>query len=90
MVFGLVTLGQILLNLAQGFAFGTGYGSGVRFGFEDVYPFFKNNAQGVMQFLGLSDPEDNEPPNPMQNTYTQSGFKQASGITRQEGFTTLF
>jgi hypothetical protein len=63
-----------LTDLARGFAFGTGYGSGVRFGFEDVYPFFKGNAQKVMGMFGFNDPVIGQP--------SQSGFKQASGLNK--------
>ena len=70
----LTGIGKVLTGLAQGFAFGTGYGSGVRFGFEDVYPYFKGHAESVIKHLF--------PP----NTFTQSGFKQASGITKNQGF----
>lgn len=65
---------KVLSGLAQGFAFGTGYGSGVRFGFEDVYPFFKSNAREMMEWLGLSGTS--------KNPFTQSGFKQASGLNQ--------
>lgn len=42
--------------LAEGFAFGTGYGSGVRFGYNNVYEWFSGLGSKVMGALGLSDP----------------------------------
>lgn len=70
-----MTLLQSIGALAQGFSFGTGYGSGVRFGFEDVYPFLKNNLAEVAKMFDIP--------------FAGSGFKQASGITSQPmGFNT--
>ena len=71
MVLGLTALfsaGKVLMNLAQGFAFGTGYGSGVRFGYEDVYPklreiFGSGGSLGKIPFFG-------------------SGFRQSAGLNK--------
>ena len=71
MVTFLASLITALTDLARGFAFGTGYGSGVRFGFEDVYPFFKGNAGQIIKAFGLGDPVIGQP--------SKSGFKQATG-----------
>lgn len=42
--------------LAEGFAFGTGYGSGVRFGYNNVYSWFKGIGKQALGALGLRDP----------------------------------
>lgn len=65
---GLATVG---LGLAQGFAFGTGYGAGVRFGYEDVYPYLKSNMSDIAKILNIP--------------FASSGFKLASGVTAQQG-----
>ena len=62
---------SIITGLASGFAFGTGYGAGVRFGYEDVYPYLKKNMGGIATML-------NTP-------YVSSGFKLASGVTERQG-----
>lgn len=72
----LITLTSAFQDLLKGFMFGTGYGAGVRFGFQDVYPFFQGQAQSVMQFLGLTAPND---PTQM----AKSGFKTSSGLMNQ-------
>lgn len=38
----------------SGLAFGIGYGTGVRLGYEDVYPLVKDNAQNITRMLGLN------------------------------------
>lgn len=45
-----------LLSLLNGAGFGTGYGAGVRFGYEDVYPSLKSGGQKLWRYfedLGL-------------------------------------
>lgn len=74
MSFNVMTLLSAVSALAQGFSFGTGYGSGVRFGFEDVYPFLKQNLGEIGKILGLP--------------FAGSGFKSASGVNQPMGFNT--
>lgn len=64
-------MGVAGLGLLQGFAFGTGYGAGVRFGYEDVYPYLKNNMGAISQMLDIP--------------FASSGFKLASGVTAHQG-----
>lgn len=52
----LLTAANLLLKFGEGFAFGTGYGSGVRFGYNDVYSFFKGAGNQIMGAMGLNDP----------------------------------
>ena len=64
----LSSFGKSMMNLVQGFAFGTGYGSGVRFGYEDVYPKLKGlmstgGELGKIPFFG-------------------SGFRMSSGLNK--------
>lgn len=40
-----------LSSLVSGFGMGAGYGSGVRFGFEDLYPLFKDNVTALGRAL---------------------------------------
>ena len=61
MVLGLTTLFSTITGLLQGFGFGTGYGSGVRFGYEDLYPLLKTQGQRLLELLGL-------------NSFATSGF----------------
>lgn len=65
------TAAMLPLQGLQGFLFGTGYGAGVRFGYEDVYPYLKKNASGIINML-------NTP-------FASSGFKLASGVTEHQG-----
>lgn len=71
---------KALTGLIQGFGFGTGYGAGVRFGFEDVYPYFRGQAGDILKFLGV-------------NTYARSGYKSGAGFnsppTRQGSWRSL-
>lgn len=49
----------------QGLAFGIGYGTGVRLGYEDVYPLVKDNAKNITRMLGLN--------------FVESGLRSGSG-----------
>ena len=69
MVLGaLATIGA---GLPSGFLFGTGYGAGVRFGYEDVYPYLKGNMSQIANLLNIP--------------FASSGFKLASGVTEKQG-----
>lgn len=62
---------SMLTGLGSGFAFGSGYGAGVRFGYEDVYPYLKGNMSQIANMLKIP--------------FASSGFKLASGVTAQQG-----
>lgn len=65
------TLAPMAMGLGSGFAFGTGYGAGVRFGYEDVYPYLKGNMSAIANMLQIP--------------FASSGFKLASGVTERQG-----
>jgi len=65
------SLMQIGAGLPSGFLFGTGYGAGVRFGYEEVYPYLKGNMSQITNMLNIP--------------YASSGFKLASGVTEAQG-----
>lgn len=47
MVLGLTSILSGITGLMQGFGFGAGYGSGVRFGYQDLYPAIKSLVSGT-------------------------------------------
>lgn len=64
-------LASVGVGLPSGFLFGTGYGAGVRFGYEDVYPYLKGNMSQIANLLKIP--------------FASSGFKLASGVTERQG-----
>lgn len=67
----MASLAMIGAGLPSGFLFGTGYGAGVRFGYEDVYPYLKGNMSQIANLLQIP--------------FASSGFKLASGVTEAQG-----